>query len=124
MLDSPGFATVIWGSGRGGIRRLFTEAPSFYHTSVSVSQKRGSMQKPLIEYPCKWSFRVIGSDEPLMRKAVETTVGDSAYSLMVSNASKTGKYVSLNLETVVRDKGHRNQIYNGLKAAQPIKMVL
>ena len=82
------------------------------------------MQKPLIEYPCKWSFRMIGSDEPLMRKAVETTMGDSAYSLMVSNASKTGKYVSLNLETVVRDKGHRNQIYNGLKAAQPIKMVL
>ena len=82
------------------------------------------MEKPAIEYPCKWSFRVIGSDEPLTRKAIETTMGDSVYSLMVSNASKTGKYVSLNLETVVRDKGHRNQIYDGLKAAQPIKMVL
>ena len=82
------------------------------------------MEKPVIEYPCKWSFRVIGSDEPLMRKAVETTMGDSAYSLMVSNASKTGKYVSLNLETVVRDEGHRNQIYEDLKAAPPIKMVL
>ena len=62
------------------------------------------MEKPVIEYPCKWSFRVIGSDESLMRKAVGTTMGDSAYSLMVSNASKTGKYVSLNLETVVRDR--------------------
>ena len=82
------------------------------------------MEKPVIEYPCKWSFRVIGSDERLVRKVVETTMGDSAYSLMVSNASKTGKYVSLNLETVVRDKGHRNQIYEDLKAAQTIKMVL
>jgi len=82
------------------------------------------MEKPVIEYPCKWSFRVIGSDEPLMRKAVEITMGDSSYSLLVSNASKTGKYVSLNLETVVRDEGHRNQIYGDLKAAPTIKMVL
>lgn len=82
------------------------------------------MEKPVIEYPCKWSFRIIGSDESLMRNAVATTMGDSAYSLMVSNASKTGKYVSLNLETAVHDEGHRNQIYDNLKAAQPIKMVL
>jgi putative lipoic acid-binding regulatory protein len=82
------------------------------------------MEKSVVEYPCKWSFRVIGSDESLMRKAVESILGDSAHSLMVSNASKTGKYISLNLETVVRDEGHRNQIYEGLKAAPPIKMVL
>ena len=82
------------------------------------------MEKPVIEYPSKWSFSVIGSDESLMRKAVETTMGDSAYSLMVSNVSKTGKYVSLNLETVVRDEDHRNRIYEGLKEAPPIKMVL
>ena len=82
------------------------------------------MEKPVIEYPCKWSFRVIGSDESLMRKAIKTTMDDSAYSLMVSNASKTGKYVSLNLETVVHNEGHRNQIYGDLKAAPPIKMVL
>lgn len=82
------------------------------------------MEKPVIEYPCNWSFKVIGSDESFMRKAVETTMGDSIYSLRVSNASKTGKYVSLNLETVVRDEDHRNQIYEDLKAAPPIKMVL
>jgi putative lipoic acid-binding regulatory protein len=82
------------------------------------------MEKSVVEYPSKWSFRVIGSDESLMRKAVESILGDSAHSLMVSNASKTGKYISLNLETVVRDEGHRNQIYEDLKAAPPIKMVL
>jgi putative lipoic acid-binding regulatory protein len=82
------------------------------------------MEKPIIEYPCKWPFKILGSDEPLMRKAVESIMGVSRFSLMASNASKTGKYVSLSLETEVRDENHRNQIYEDLKAASSIKMVL
>jgi len=82
------------------------------------------MEKPIVEYPCKWSFRLIGSDMQLIRKAVEEYMNDLTYTLLHSNTSSSGKYVSLNLETVVSNENARNQIYDDLKKIPFLKMVL
>ncbi len=83
-----------------------------------------SMESAIVEYPCEWSFRLIGSDAQLIRKAVEEYMRDSTYTLLPSNTSSSGKYVSLNLETVVSDENARNQIYEDLKKIPSLKMVL
>ncbi len=82
------------------------------------------MEKQIIEYPCQWSYRIIGRDEDLMRCAVAECMKEVKYQLKTSNSSRSGKYVSLNLETVVLNEDVRNRIYVDLKNMTCVKMVL
>ena len=82
------------------------------------------MDKPVIEYPCEWSFKIIGSDEEVIRKGVEECLPDSTYNVSKGNTSSSGKYATLNLETVVRNEGERNRIFEALKNIPTVKMIL
>ena len=82
------------------------------------------MEKQVVEYPCAWSFRIIGKDRELMQDAVAVYMKETQYLLQPSNTSRSGKYVSLNLETVVLNEEIRNQIYVDLKNLSCVKLVL
>ena len=82
------------------------------------------MEKQIVEYPCQWSFRIIGAEEELIRSAVEGYMKEVAYQLTASNVSSSGKYVSINLETVVLNEDERNRIYIDVKNMACVKMVL
>jgi len=82
------------------------------------------MEKQAVEYPCRWSFRIIGKDESLMRTAVAVYMKDIEYRLTESNTSRSGKYVSLNLETIVLNEDIRNRIYADLKTISCVTLVL
>ncbi len=82
------------------------------------------MEKQIVKYPCQWSFRIIGAEEKLIRSAVEEYMKKAAYQLTASNASSSGKYVSINLETVVLNEEERNRIYTDVKNMACVKMVL
>ncbi|MGH1366644.1 MAG: HP0495 family protein [Calditrichia bacterium] len=77
-----------------------------------------------MEYPCKWTYKVIGMDAFSMRQAITAVVADKQHSISVSNHSATGKYTSLNLELVVDDELQRTRYYTELKQHPDIKMVL
>jgi uncharacterized protein len=59
------------------------------------------MKKPTIEYPCKWPYRVIGSDQALIEEGISTRLGHMQYEMKISNQSRKGKYVSFNVEAHV-----------------------
>ena len=82
------------------------------------------MQKTHIDYPCEWSYRIIGSDEHLLRKAAKSAVGNKKYTLSVSNRSSGGKYKSLNLELRVTDENERLRIFENLKKQAAVNFVL
>ncbi|MBC2716418.1 MAG: DUF493 domain-containing protein [Desulfobacteraceae bacterium] len=82
------------------------------------------MEKQVVEYPCQWSYRIIGQNEELIRSAVTECMKEATYQLTASNSSCSGKYVSLNLETVVLNEEIRNRIYFDLKSLSCVKMVL
>ena len=82
------------------------------------------MDLPALEYPRPWTFRVIGTDESLIRQAVSEALGDQEYQLELSNTSSGGKYISMNLETVVQTEEDRNRIYAALTRNPAVKMVL
>jgi hypothetical protein len=82
------------------------------------------MQKPNIEYPCEWSYRIIGKEESLLREAAVSVAGDRTYTLKKSNTSAGGKYVSLHLTVTVTDEDERLRIFGELKQCPPVKMVL
>ena len=82
------------------------------------------MDKPIIEYPCHWEYRVVGSDEAALKEAVASCLGDCHYRLAAGNKSSQGKYISLGMGLVVSDEKRRDDIYASLSAHPAIKMVL
>ncbi len=82
------------------------------------------MNRPEIDYPCEWEYRIIGSDEENMRRAVVEIIKAKQHTLSFSNISKAGKYISLALETIVVTEEERNGIYVSLRKHRAIKSVI
>ncbi len=80
-------------------------------------------QKPEIEYPCEWSYKVIGENVNEMIAVIEKAADGMKYDLQASNISKKGKYKSLNLKVYVEDETARNLVYGILIKSEHIKIV-
>jgi uncharacterized protein len=83
-----------------------------------------SENKPDINYPCEWSYRIIGTDVDKTIEAIENAVGDMKYSVTPSNISKNGKYYSLDLKLEVPNEVVRDLVYQKLADNDYIKIVL
>ena len=81
-------------------------------------------KKVEIDYPCRWLYKVIGSDECELQQAIQTVVEGYECRVSLSNSSKKGKYLCLNVEVTVEDEESRNTIFQNLKAHRAITMVL
>jgi len=79
---------------------------------------------PIMEYPCRWIYKIIGSDRKATGEAIEEIVKECNYTITPSGISKTGKYHSMNLEVLVDNEGHRTGIYDKLRNHPAVKMVL
>ncbi|MDJ0810452.1 MAG: DUF493 domain-containing protein [Desulfobacterales bacterium] len=82
------------------------------------------MNPPAINYPCHWAFTLIGTDERAVRAAVARYLEEKDYRLRPSNKSRSGKYISLHLDTEVENEEERNRLFAAFKAMPAIKMVL
>jgi len=83
-----------------------------------------NLPKLELDYPCSWTYKLIGYEKEAIQKAIHEVIIEREHKLTDSKASKTGKYVSMNLDLVIRDEDERNFIFQALKAHQNIKMVL
>ncbi|MEA1892138.1 MAG: DUF493 domain-containing protein [Campylobacterota bacterium] len=83
-----------------------------------------SKQKVEIEYPASWSYKLIATSEQAINETVFDVIGDTQHTLVHSNNSKNGKYISMNLNLTVKDENDKNNIFESLKKHDNIKMVL
>jgi len=83
-----------------------------------------STQKLELEYPCNWCYKVVASERAGIEIAAMEILGERSYSLNPSNTSRSGKYISMNLELLVHNEDERTYFYETLKAHPHIKMVL
>lgn len=81
-------------------------------------------EKLELDYPCSWAYKLIASEKIALQEAIHDVIEEREHKLTHSNNSKTGKYVSMNLELLVHNEDDRNFIYEALKAHSNIKMVL
>ncbi len=93
-------------------------------------------QKPKIEYPCQWGFKVIGNDEETVRNAIGQCLEDCVREFEGvkakvrpvkfgdSRTSGGGKYVSVGLTVEVKTEDERNTIFRALADRPEVKMVL
>jgi len=83
-----------------------------------------STHKLELNYPCSWSYKLIGYEKETIQRAIHEVILEREHNLEHSNVSKGGKYVSMNLDLVIQNEDERNFLYEALKAHQHIKMVL
>lgn len=81
-------------------------------------------EKLELTYPCSWCYKLIGYEKKAIQKAIKDVIDEREHSLKHSNKSKTGKYVSMNLDILIHNDEDREFIYKALKNHQDIKMVL
>ena len=81
-------------------------------------------QKPEIEYPSLWVYKVIGEDPALLREVIITACAPAAVEITPSHQSSQGKYHSLNASLTVDTEEMRLGIYELLKKHPAVKIVL
>lgn len=89
-------------------------------------------QKPQIEYPCPWGFKVIGAAEDEVRSAIgeclENCIVDDPDSRQFefggSKTSGGGKYVSVSITVEVMSEEERNTIFQSFANHPAIKIVI
>jgi putative lipoic acid-binding regulatory protein len=82
-------------------------------------------QKPTIEYPCAWEFRLMGADAAAMESAVaEVLGGRESYTLAPGNRSPAGRWCSISLRMQVENEVHRDEVHRLLREHPAVRMVL
>jgi putative lipoic acid-binding regulatory protein len=82
-----------------------------------------SNNRPEINYPCEWSYKIIGNNIAKILEAIENAVSGLKYDVTPSNISKNGNYYSLNLKLTVPNEVVRDLIYQKLDSSDSIKIV-
>lgn len=82
------------------------------------------MKKPFIEYPCTWSYRVIGTDESVMVRKIPLKLSAVKHTVSPGNQSRKGNYISLNIDVIVTSESERMSIIPLLRSIPGVKMVL
>ena len=77
-----------------------------------------------LDFPCPWTYTVIGPDPDRLRTAIEGIVGDADHSITPSHESRHGKYLSLHLEVIVRNDEERLAIFRRLHDHADVAFVL
>jgi len=81
-------------------------------------------QRPQIDYPCEWGYKVIGTDVDKILFAIDEAAFGMEYSVTPSNISRNGKYFSLNFTINVPNEVVRDLVYEKLQKDQDVKIVL
>ena len=89
-----------------------------------ILNAKGEEPKLELEYPCSWRYKVVAHEQGHVVTAVCEVIKEKEHTLVPSNQSRGGKYVSMNLDLLVHNEEERTFIYEALKAHQLIKMVL
>ena len=90
----------------------------------SQNPPHGSPDKPDIEYPCTWVYKVIGEDCSLLKDVIVSACSPLPVKISHSHASSKGKYHSLNAEVEVPSEEVRLEVYKTLTSSPAVKIIL
>ena len=83
-----------------------------------------SCEKPHIDYPCEWGYKVIGTDKAKLEACIFNIVGTRAYTSRGGNSSSKGKFHSLNMSCRVASQKDRDDIFKAFQNHDDVKMVI
>ncbi|KIM02858.1 MAG: hypothetical protein KU28_11820 [Sulfurovum sp. PC08-66] len=80
--------------------------------------------KPHIDYPCEWGFKLIGKDAKALEDTIADILSHKEYRCHLGNASSNGKFISYNAYCHVDDEAERNALFKSFESHQDVKMVM
>ncbi len=83
-----------------------------------------SGEKPEIEYPCEWGYKIIGTDKVKLELCIFEVMAEKAYTTKAGNTSSRGTFHTLNARCVVISKEERDRIFKAFKEHGDVKMVI
>jgi len=81
-------------------------------------------ERPDIEYPCEWGYKIIGRDRDALEAVICEIMGDREYIQREGNSSSKGKFHSLNMQCQVESEEDRNAIFKAFQDHNDVKMVI
>lgn len=89
-----------------------------------LPNKHNTPEKPEIQYPCSWAYKVIGEDCTLLKEIITRACAPHTPTISHSQTSRKGKYHSLQAELTVPSEEVRLAIYQRLQAEPAVKIIL
>ena len=83
-----------------------------------------SKEKPEIEYPTQWGFKIIGRDKDALLACIKEIMGDKEHLCSLGNTSKTGKFTTYNASCVVDSQEERDRIFKYFQEHKEVQMVI
>ena len=83
-----------------------------------------TQDKPKIEYPTQWGFKLIGRDKEALLRCIKEAMEGKEHLCSLGNASKTGKFHSYNASCVVESQEERDRIFKYCQEHQDVDMVI
>ena len=85
---------------------------------------KNTQEKPEINYPTKWGFKVIGKDKEKVQQAIKDVMGEKSHSCKFSNSSKKGNFHSFAAECTVDSEEERDRLYKAFGKHDDVDYVL
>jgi len=80
--------------------------------------------KPTIDYPTQWGFKIIGRDKEKLKACIKEVMGDKEHLCSVGNASRTGKFHSYNASCTVENEEERDRLFKCFQDHDDVEMVI
>ncbi len=83
-----------------------------------------TQERPKIEYPTNWGFKLIGRDKETLLACIKEAMGDKEHLCSLGNTSKTGKFTTYNASCEVDTEEERNRIFKYFEDCDVVEMVM
>lgn len=77
-----------------------------------------------LTFPCEWQYRVVGKSKESIEESVKNIFGNKTHKITVSKSSSSGKFISINIDTVINSHDERLALHETLRSAEEILYVL
>lgn len=81
-------------------------------------------ERPNIEYPTSWGFKIIGRDKDKLLACIKEAMGEKEHLCSLGNTSRTGKFTTYNASCTVDTEEERNRIFKYFSDHEDIDMVI
>ena len=83
-----------------------------------------TQDRPKIEYPTSWGFKLIGRDKDKLLACIKEAMGEKEHLCSLGNTSRTGKFTTYNASCTVDTEEERNRIFKYFEDCDVVEMVL
>jgi putative lipoic acid-binding regulatory protein len=85
---------------------------------------KNTKEKPKIEYPTRWGFKLIGRDKEALLACIKEVMGEKEHLCSLGNKSRTGKFTTYNASCEVESQEERDRIFKYFQEHKDVEMVI